>query len=243
MQVVKLTNDTLNVNLSSHEVTDLIDKGNFEGGKKERFWTLDPIDGTKGFLRGGQYAVGLALIENGIVQMSFLACPNLPIPGSDSNEKGRLFTATRGQGAFSRSFSNEDENKISVSKSNQLPTMRFCESFESGHSSHTDSEKIAQLLNISTTPVRLDSMCKYAIVSSGEADIYLRLPVSMEYEEKIWDHAPGSLLLTESGGSICDCFGKPLDFGQGRTLKSKGVIASNGTVHNEILEAVQKILK
>ena len=43
-----------------------------------RFWTLDPIDGTKGFLRGDQYAVALALIENGLVQ---LAGSGLPEPG------------------------------------------------------------------------------------------------------------------------------------------------------------------
>jgi 3'-phosphoadenosine 5'-phosphosulfate (PAPS) 3'-phosphatase len=42
-----------------------------------RFWTLDPIDGTKGFLRGDQYAVALALVENGRVQIGVLGCPNL----------------------------------------------------------------------------------------------------------------------------------------------------------------------
>jgi 3'(2'), 5'-bisphosphate nucleotidase len=42
-----------------------------------RFWTVDPIDGTKGFLRGGQYAVALALVVDGEVAVAALACPNL----------------------------------------------------------------------------------------------------------------------------------------------------------------------
>ncbi|MEJ2542649.1 MAG: inositol monophosphatase family protein [Calditrichaceae bacterium] len=54
-------------NWMEEEILDAIDQGN--GEAKGRFWTVDPIDGTKGFLRGDQYAVALALIENGQVQM------------------------------------------------------------------------------------------------------------------------------------------------------------------------------
>src|SRR3990172_2660856 len=65
----------------------------------DRFWTLDPIDGTKGFLRGGQYAVALALVEKGCVQMGLLACPNLHCLGDSFREKkGCLFFALRGKG-------------------------------------------------------------------------------------------------------------------------------------------------
>jgi len=56
-------------------VCEWIDHGN--GEPTERFWTLDPIDGTKGFLRGDQYVVALALIVNGQVQVGVLGCPNL----------------------------------------------------------------------------------------------------------------------------------------------------------------------
>ena len=47
-----------------------IDRGQHAGGAAGRFWTLDPIDGTKGFLRGGQYAIALALLEGGHVPAS-----------------------------------------------------------------------------------------------------------------------------------------------------------------------------
>ena len=58
-----------------HEILEAIDRGSGEGGPKGRFWTLDPIDGTKGFLRGGQYAVALALVEEGEVILGVLGCP------------------------------------------------------------------------------------------------------------------------------------------------------------------------
>jgi 3'(2'), 5'-bisphosphate nucleotidase len=55
-----------------------------------RVWTLDPIDGTKGFLRGDQYAIALALIVDGAVVFGALGCPNLPNP---DGSRGALFVA------------------------------------------------------------------------------------------------------------------------------------------------------
>ena len=63
-------------------------------------WTIDPIDGTKGFLRGEQYAVCLSLIVDSIVQVGVIGCPNLPInPQSSEKGTGCIFVAVRGQGA------------------------------------------------------------------------------------------------------------------------------------------------
>lgn len=63
-------------------------------------WTLDPIDGTKGFLRGEQYAVCLALLVDAKVQVGVMGCPNLPVDASNpGGPKGCLFIAVRGRGA------------------------------------------------------------------------------------------------------------------------------------------------
>lgn len=64
----------------------------------------------------------------------------------------------------------------------------FCESWESGHTSHKDAEKVASLLGITKEPVRMDSQCKYGSISRGDGNIYLRLPrpTHFDYEEKIW---------------------------------------------------------
>lgn len=64
-------------------------------------WALDPIDGTKGFLRGEQFAVCLALIVDGQVQVGVMGCPNLPVDAKNKDgEKGCLFITVKGQGAF-----------------------------------------------------------------------------------------------------------------------------------------------
>lgn len=89
----------------------------------------------------------------------------------------------------------------------------------------------------------MDSQAKYVAVSRGQADIYLRLPVSATYQEKIWDHASGNILVTEAGGTVTDKDGNALNFGVGRTLKeNKGVIVAEKSIFPKVLEAVKQVL-
>jgi 3'-phosphoadenosine 5'-phosphosulfate (PAPS) 3'-phosphatase len=88
----------------------------------------------------------------------------------------------------------------------------------------------------------MDSQCKYGIVASGQADLYLRLPVKEEYVENIWDHAAGDLIVREAGGCVTDMLGRPLDFSTGgpKLINNRGVIAScNPTIHAAVLSAIQ----
>jgi len=79
-------------------VCDWIDRGTAVA--EGRYWTMDPIDGTKGFLRGDQYAVCLALVDDGQVQLGAMACPELSVEGgTESPDKGMLYFAELGTGA------------------------------------------------------------------------------------------------------------------------------------------------
>ena len=222
------------VTADGETICDWIDRGAATPG--DRFWTLDPIDGTKGFLRGGQYAVALALIVDGQVEIAVLGCPGM----GDANSGGLMFSAVRDGGTRVTPADNPgDSRPVRVSDCGETVTARLCESVESGHSSHDRSEVIGGTLGLRAEPVRLDSQAKYATVADGGAEIYLRLPVDASYQEKIWDHAAGSLVVTESGGTVSDTFGAPLDFSQGRTLqKNAGVVVSNGLLHEQIVSAV-----
>ena len=230
--------------LSSSELLDAIDRGSGDGGLKGRFWTVDPIDGTKGFLRGDQFAVALALVEEGEVILGVLGCPNLPLNGLEPQEnRGSLFVAVKGEGAFIRAFEKPDEHPIRVSPVTEPRKALFCESFESSHTSHDDTALVAQQMGITTPSVRMDSLCKYAIVARGDATFYLRIPSQKSYVEKIWDHAAGYIIVREAGGRVTDIEGKPLDFATGRVLsKNKGIIASNGILHGHVLEAVRNVI-
>ena len=223
------------------QVCDLIDRGNYTGGPEGRFWTLDPIDGTKGYIRGEQYAVALALIEHGEVVLGVLGCPNLPVTGSDKG--GSLFVAVKGQGAVEIDPESGAETPIAVQEHTDFSEANFCESVESGHSSHGHAEQIAARLGITAPPFRIDSQCKYAAVARGQATVYLRLPTRADYVEKIWDHAAGAIVVTEAGGAVTDVTGTPLDFSLGRQLeKNKGVIVTNGPLQEETVAAVQAVI-
>ncbi len=227
--------------LDADSVLAAIDRGNHAGGPEGRFWTLDPIDGTKGFLRGEQYAVALALIENGQVVLGVLGCPNLPVdPTNPDSEKGCILYAVKGQGAFQAPLSDiSAATSISTDAVSEPAKAVFCESVESGHTAHGRSAIITESLGTSVEPFRMDSQCKYAAVSRGQASVYLRLPTRPGYEEKIWDHAAGYIVLLEAGGKIADTYGQPLDFSIGRTLKSnKGIVATSPAVFESVVKAV-----
>jgi HAL2 family 3'(2'),5'-bisphosphate nucleotidase len=212
---------------SKEQICSLIDRGNHCGGAVDRFWTLDPIDGTKGFLRGGQYAICLGLIENGVPQVSVMATPNLPFPDLQSKTLGTLFVAVRGHGAFqSCLFDNGKESSIQAGSNENFS--RWTESFEPAHSAQNKSALILSRLGITAPSIRMDSQAKYGLIARGEAHVYLRIPTRPDYEENIWDHAIGSLLVTEAGGVVGDLDGNSLDFTRGRTLgKLSGIAAVN----------------
>jgi 3'(2'), 5'-bisphosphate nucleotidase len=216
-----------------------IDRGNAEA-RGPRYWTLDPIDGTKGFLRGEQYAVALALIEDGEVVLGVLGCPNLPA----REGFGALFAALRGGPATACNLWDEaaPATPIAVGDIRVAAQARFCESVESEHSDQSESARVAELLGIRSEPYRIDSQCKYAAVARNDASIYLRLPTRADYREKIWDHAAGKLLVEAAGGVVTDVDGRPLDFTRGRTLEAnRGVVATGGSIHAEVLAALRAV--
>ena len=222
------------VTADGETICNWIDRGT--AAPSDRFWTLDPIDGTKGFLRGGQYAVALALIVNGQVEIAALGCPGM----GDADSGGLVFSAVRDGGTrVAPADDPGDSRPVRVSDCGETVTARLCESVEAGHSAHDRSEVIGGTLGLQAEPVRLDSQAKYATVADGGAEIYLRLPVDANYQEKIWDHAAGSLVVTEAGGTVTDTQGQTLDFSLGRTLSANsGVVVTNGTLHEQVLAAV-----
>lgn len=231
------------ISASSDRICQWIDYGNQQEATP-RCWTLDPIDGTKGFLRKEQFAVSLALLINGQIEVAVLSCPNLPAGDAWDNNRGALFYAVRGQGAFVLPLDQPQATPqtVRVSGTGNASMARMCESVESGHSDHSLSSQALSQLGIDSDPVRLDSQAKYGVVARGEADIYLRLPTRPGYHEKIWDHAGGVLVVEEAGGRVTDVDGKPLDFSLGSCLdENRGVVVTNGLLHDQVLTALKEV--
>uniref|UniRef100_A0A7N2MRI3 3'(2'),5'-bisphosphate nucleotidase n=1 Tax=Quercus lobata TaxID=97700 RepID=A0A7N2MRI3_QUELO len=255
-RITKLVNDTLLSDgsfsvssLTTEDVLRAIDRGKSEGGSHGWHWVLDPIDGTKGFLRGDQYAIALALLDEGKVVLGVLACPNLPLVSisgdsqhSSHDEVGCLFFAKVGAGTYMQSLDGSSPKKVHVSTTENPEEASLFESFEAAHSLHDLSSSIAKKLGVKAPPVRIDSQAKYGALSRGDGAIYLRFP-HKGYREKIWDHAAGCIVVTEAGGVVTDAAGNPLDFSQGRYLDlDTGIIVTNQKLMPSLLKAVRESL-
>ncbi len=221
-------------------------------GTAASFWTLDPIDGTKGFLRGQQYAIALGRIEGGRVVLGVMGCPNLSAdhgrPFDDPDPVGVIYAASDGGGCRQLSAADPGGEAQSVStRSGDTAfepgaTVRVCGSVEAAHSKQSDTERVSSHLGLSVEYARLDSQCKYAVVARGQADAYLRMPTRKDYVEKIWDHAAGSIIATEAGAVVTDVSGTPLDFGHGSRLEvNRGVVCAASGAHSMIIRAIDDL--
>ncbi|MCC7474527.1 MAG: 3'(2'),5'-bisphosphate nucleotidase [Pirellulales bacterium] len=237
------------------EVCNLIDRGS--GEPPAVFWTLDPIDGTKGFLRREQYAVALALVKHGQVELGVLGCPDLPLFVGDGSEQstataqpsveadGSLLIAARGLGTWYQPLNGEPSwRQLSVSARKEPGSARILRSVEKSHTNVDEIGQLAAKLGTQETPIGMDSQAKYAVLAAGEGDVLLRLlsPSRPDYREKIWDQAAGSIVVEEAGGRVTDLDGNLLDFSHGRTLaRNRGIVATNGHLHDSVLGALRDL--
>mmetsp|Transcript_27027 Transcript_27027/g.105134 ORF Transcript_27027/g.105134 Transcript_27027/m.105134 type:complete len:334 (-) Transcript_27027:2138-3139(-) len=226
--------------LSESQILANLDKGGALS-TSGRVWTLDPVDGTKGFISGGQYAVALAFLVDGFVEIGIIGCPALPdtLIGT-SGRVGSIFYAVRGQGAMEIGLGDDFREDL---RADDSAPIRVLEAAEGNFTSYAHSAFVASTLGWgSDPPVRMDSCCKYAVIARGEACTFVKQP-KVSYVEKIWDHAAGVLILTEAGGKVTDGSGIPFDFSAGRqlNLNSRGIIAAaSAPLHSEVLQAIDE---
>ena len=230
---------------TAETVCEWIDRGANE--PPATYWTLDPVDGTKGFLRKDQYAIALALVENGQVVLGALGCPELEEGvRAAKGGAGSVLLAGRGQGSWVQPLAEPNVKwaRLTTSKISDPAGARLLRSVEK---SHTDADSIGDLatkLGVTADPVPMDSQAKYAVLAAGGGDVILRLlsPSRPDYREMIWDQAAGSIVVEEAGGRVSDLDGKPLDFSHGRTLAAnRGVLVTNGPLHEAFLAGLKEI--
>ncbi|MCA9231548.1 MAG: 3'(2'),5'-bisphosphate nucleotidase [Planctomycetales bacterium] len=230
---------------TAEDVCRWIDRGT--GEPTDNFWTLDPVDGTKGFLRGDQYAVALAYIRDGVVRVGALGCPELAEGARpEKGGCGSLLVARRTNGTFVRTLGDERAawRQLRVSQCQEISQARLLRSVERTHTSIVGVRELVARLEITAEPVRMDSQAKYAVLASGGGEVNVRLLTSArpDYREKIWDQAAGSIIVEEAGGRVTDLDGKSLDFTQGRTLaKNRGILATNGLLHEAALNGLKQV--
>mmetsp|Transcript_34236 Transcript_34236/g.97057 ORF Transcript_34236/g.97057 Transcript_34236/m.97057 type:complete len:641 (+) Transcript_34236:160-2082(+) len=242
--------------LTSDQVLEAIDFGHHQG-EADRFWILDPIDGTVGFLQGGdcQYTVGLGLVEDGEVVAGCMGLPNWSLPVRPSCNGGNtelstgsggiLVYAAKGMGTWVRRLdapAGEPDVRVQVD-----PTGSLHEPYTlciSDHETYDDLPMAASLGDLGRPEVILPlccgSLCKYAAVAVGSATAFIQHPVKGFPRLKAWDHAAGVICVLEAGGQVSDLHDGEIPFGGGAidfVPGGGGVSVTNRKVHDALLAA------
>jgi 3'(2'), 5'-bisphosphate nucleotidase len=239
-QIVRLVGRALGRPIGLDEILNWIDH---RGSESPFTWVIDPIDGTKGFLRRDQFAVAVGLLHQGRPAAGVLACPHLPVdPADPSGVRGLLFWGGRGVGAFAERLDGAATQPISVSGTADPGEARVLGSVEAAHGDPALLRAVIEHAGLGGGWVRLDSQVKYGAVASGRAEVYLRPRSRPDYRDCIWDHAAGTAVVEAAGGRVSDLDGRPLDFSCGTRLEAnRGVLASNGHLHDLILDALAAV--
>jgi 3'(2'), 5'-bisphosphate nucleotidase len=226
--------------LSRDEVRDTLAAGIDAGGADGECWALDPLDGTKGYLRGGQFAIAVGLLRDGVPVAGAVAAPRLAVRSTDAGA-GVVFLAAAGQGAWQEELlaaSGGARTPVRARPWSRGDAIRLGGSVERAHSASDALEAAASALG-TVVPVRVDSQAKYALVARGDADAYVRRSPSPGYRECAWDHVAGALVAREAGCTVTDVHGRPMDFGGGRRLAaSEGVLCAAPGLHPALLAAL-----
>lgn len=246
--------------LTQDDVLRAIDRGGKDAvsfdSNPATYWVLDPIDGTKGFLRGNDalYVVGLALVVNGKVTVGVMGCPNwtnddIANKKDDSaaacNGRGILMVSHIGCGTWSRRLSAEIGQFTTVQ---DIWKRCFVDTCSIAHmarycipdsqtwdmiplsvtfNSTTDASDPRNENEILLLSVFCGSLCKYLTVASGRASVFV-LQARPTTQIKSWDHAVGVICVQEAGGQTSDWSGKPLDLAA--DLTSRRIIYPSGGV-------------
>jgi 3'(2'), 5'-bisphosphate nucleotidase len=161
----------------------------------ERFWLVDPLDGTREFIaRNGEFTVNVALVERGAPLLGVVLAPAL----------GRLFAAVAGVGAFAE----DAAQRRTALKSRRVPEAGLT---VVSSRSHGDREALAAFLSgrLVAEERTVGSSLKLCLVAGGEADLYPRFGATME-----WDTAAGHAILCAAGGRIAALNGAELRYGK-----------------------------
>lgn len=160
--------------------------------KADRFFLVDPLDGTKEFLsRNGQFTVNIALIEHGMAVAGVVFAPAL----------NRMFLGAKGLGSIETD--GYGTKAIHVRKAPESPV---AVASRSHRSPETDAFLAAR--NI-TQCVSAGSSLKFCLVAAGEADLYPRFGPTME-----WDTAAGHAVLEAAGGKVLSPDGSTFVYGK-----------------------------
>ena len=169
-----------------------------ERGHWSRYWLVDPLDGTREFIkRNGEFTVNIALIEDGVPVLGVVLAPVIDT----------RYTGIRGRGAW-KCVGEGPAQPISVAALGDGPVR------VAGSRSHSDERLAAYLDRLGEHELRpMGSSLKSCLVAEGAADLYPRLGPTSE-----WDTAAAQAVVEAAGGRVTDTAMRPLRYNQEESL-------------------------
>jgi len=183
--------------------------GNIPDVSSGSFWLVDPLDGTKEFLkRNGEFTVNIALIEDGAPVMGVVFLP----------AKETMYSGIVGHGAQKQVGSgNKETIRVRPAPDEGLTVV--------GSRSHGDPAEMEKFLaGRKVADIKpAGSSLKFCLVAEGEADVYPRLGRTME-----WDVAAGHAVLSAAGGTVTLTDGTPFGYAKNAIFENPHFVAWGG---------------
>jgi len=194
--------------------------------EKDRVWLIDPMDGTKNFIRrDGDFAVQIGLSVNG---QSVVGTVYQPV-------REVLYRAVRGGGSWIEAKT-EPARRMSVSRRTN-PNEMVLASSRSHRSPRM--ERVVSTFHFKDEVRRGSVGVKIGLITEQQADLYLHLSPST----KQWDTCGPEIILQEAGGRLTDLFGQPLRYNGIRIDNRNGIVATNGAAHDMVIERLEPLLR
>lgn len=189
----------------------------------ERVWIIDPLDGTKEFIaRNGEFSIMIGLAVHGEPVLGVVMQP----------EAGLLYVGARGQGAWLH----EAEERIALGVSSADRTNQMILVSSRSHRQQI-TDKMRAALRITSERVSGSVGLKVGLIARELADLYIHPSPGC----KEWDLCAPHALLEAAGGTMTDCWGNPLRYNKRDVRAHNGLVASNGRVHEQVVETVARI--
>lgn len=187
-----------------------------------RYWVIDPIDGTRGFaIKNGEFSVMIALVVDGVARLGVVAEPLVE----------RVTYAAENYGCFTQRGGNPQRCAATTTAK-----LDRCVASISRSQSADAEKRFRTTIGLARTTPTFSAGIKLAQVARGETDLYLGDYLGLAD----WDVCAGHLLVEQAGGRVSNIDGKPISYdGSGRSLRNRGILASNGQCHDAFLQAMQ----
>jgi 3'(2'), 5'-bisphosphate nucleotidase len=190
---------------------------------KERVWIIDPLDGTKEFIaRNGEFSIMIGLAVRGRPVLGVIMQP----------QPGLLYAGAVGEGAYL--YEADEEIGLAVSDANKTNRMVLVSS-----RSHRQQivDQMRRALRITSERVSGSVGLKVGLIARQLADLYVHPSPGC----KEWDLCAPCALLEAAGGRMTDCWGNPMRFNKRDVRAHNGLVATNGQIHDQIVETVARI--